>query len=235
MQNDVFCLQKCYAFAKRNVLTLYLVYSLPISRQVIMARLLEVRLWSFASATVILLVGFALFILEESDASLTYPRKFLHMSAEGKFKKKEYDIFSPVQNIWQRDSSDDVFTKAYVPRVRNRTKVTGESSGNSSSDITKYRLPLEVVPFHYILELTPILTNESKLGEQWTAPGNIKILVDCVRASDSITLHAFLIKFPGDAIKVILPAYFYYIDNGCKFTWVVRAAKRVFVLHLLPS
>lgn len=148
----------------------------------------------------ILLLGFTLFILllESCKASLTYPRKFLHMNG-GKFKKKDYDIFSPVQNIWQKDLVDDVFTKNYVPRVQNSSAAKANQT---------YRLPLEVVPFHYILELTPILTAGSKLGEQWTAPGNIKILVDCVRASDSITLHAFLIKFPGDAIKVILPAFF---------------------------
>ncbi|ODM98889.1 Thyrotropin-releasing hormone-degrading ectoenzyme [Orchesella cincta] len=124
--------------------------------------------------------------------TFVFPRKFLHMGGE-RFKKKEYDIFAPPQNIWQKGSRDDVFTKNYVPRDKNRTTMT---SGK------KFRLPLEVIPFHYILEITPILNNGSKLGEQWTAPGNVKILVDCVRVSDSITLHAFLIKFPEDAIKI---------------------------------
>ncbi|CAL8095694.1 unnamed protein product [Orchesella dallaii] len=123
--------------------------------------------------------------------SLTFPRKFLHMGGE-RFKKKEYDIFAPPTNIWQKGSRDDVFTKNYIPRDKNGTLTSGK----------KFRLPLEVVPFHYILEITPILNNGSKLGAQWTAPGNIKILVDCVRVSDSITLHAFLIKFPKDAIKI---------------------------------
>lgn len=59
-----------------------------------------------------------------------------------------------------------------------------------SEDPNNLRLPLEVIPFHYFLEIIPILEANTSLGKQWTAPGNVKILVEAVKPSKIITLHA---------------------------------------------
>lgn len=59
-----------------------------------------------------------------------------------------------------------------------------------TDDPKNLRLPLEVIPLHYFLEITPILEENSNLGKLWTAPGNVKILVEAMKPSQIVTLHA---------------------------------------------
>jgi len=53
------------------------------------------------------------------------------------------------------------------------------------------RLPREVTPIHYFLEIIPLLDNETEtIGKIWTAPGNVRILVEAAKPERKITLHA---------------------------------------------
>jgi hypothetical protein len=82
-----------------------------------------------------------------------------------------------LNTIWGRkDESDDDDENVIV---------------NAVSSSQSIRLPLEVTPIHYFLEIIPILDNETNaLGKIWTAPGNVKILVDALKPEKTITMHA---------------------------------------------
>ncbi|XP_071788055.1 aminopeptidase N-like [Asterias amurensis] len=69
------------------------------------------------------------------------------------------------------------------------------------SDLMKGRLPKTVLPRRYELNLRPFLYDDdvpdSKLGERFTFDGWVRIKVECMEATDEITLHCKNITIHG--------------------------------------
>ena len=69
------------------------------------------------------------------------------------------------------------------------------------SDLMKGRLPTSVLPRRYELNLRPFLYDDdvpdSKLGQRFTFDGWVRIKVQCMEATDEITLHAKHITIHG--------------------------------------
>jgi hypothetical protein len=64
------------------------------------------------------------------------------------------------------------------------------------------RLPRDVSPVHYDLEIRPIIHLPLDNPEQFTAPGTVTIRLHCVTATTSITLHSNDIDIDHDGVTV---------------------------------
>lgn len=69
------------------------------------------------------------------------------------------------------------------------------------SELMEGRLPTSVLPRRYELNLRPFLYDDdvpdSKLGERFTFDGWVRIKVECIEATDEITLHSKNITIHG--------------------------------------
>lgn len=72
-----------------------------------------------------------------------------------------------------------------------------------------FRLPNEVIPVHYDLKLRPILDNLPGDFTQWTAPGSVTILVNCVQNTTNITLHSEVTSINTNLVKVSTSLFIY--------------------------
>lgn len=70
------------------------------------------------------------------------------------------------------------------------------------NDPNNLRLPLEVIPYHYYLRINPILEQGMELGKQWTAPGNVKILVKAAKPERTITLHSVELNITNVQVSI---------------------------------
>lgn len=69
-----------------------------------------------------------------------------------------------------------------------------------------YRIPNDLLAYHYEITLRPILTNfgeEGDGGEQWTSPSTAIIWATCVSPTRNITLHSKVKEIDEDSVTVL--------------------------------
>lgn len=67
------------------------------------------------------------------------------------------------------------------------------NNNNVEKEITPlYRLPRNLIPRHYDFETQPIL--DEGYGVRFTAPGKIRMFVDCVENTGIVTFNAFTLN-----------------------------------------
>jgi len=81
------------------------------------------------------------------------------------------------------------------------------------------RLPRNVIPIQYEIQLTPILA-ETEDFKQFDAPGEVKITVKCQESTSSITLHADDMEIDYDSIEVRFKAILESNECACSVSVV---------------
>jgi len=102
-------------------------------------------------------------------------------------------------SLWVRDAVSGPPLHLSYPEKNDlgeRRNDIRELLGNAS---TKARLPLEVVPISYKLDITPIL--DPLEADFLTAPGHVTIHVQCKQTTTAITLHIFEISIGDITVK----------------------------------
>jgi len=62
---------------------------------------------------------------------------------------------------------------------------------STESPIYSYRIPTDVIPLHYIIQILPVLIPGVPGIPQYDIPGTTTIRVQCKSPTNSIDLHAF--------------------------------------------
>jgi hypothetical protein len=75
-------------------------------------------------------------------------------------------------------------------------------SHSQAKQSSPVRLPTNVVPSHYTIEIRPIVDKAPEDPQQFTAPGRVEIRLRCVTASQNITLHADEIEIDHEKVEV---------------------------------
>ena len=80
---------------------------------------------------------------------------------------------------------------------------------------TRDRLPTEVVPSHYKVEIWPRIDDPTDTVNFKTAPGHVNITVNCVEATKLITLNSFEITI-NNPVVVSVFCFVLRCHNCCK-------------------
>lgn len=66
----------------------------------------------------------------------------------------------------------------------------------------QYRLPNQVLPYHYDIRLRPRLTYDPSDLPQWTAPSQVTIFSTCVDPTRNISLHSTVREISESSVTV---------------------------------
>ncbi|XP_032687648.1 putative aminopeptidase-2 [Odontomachus brunneus] len=102
----------------------------------------------------------------------------------------------PIIRWIQDDLKKDVTTKPTITTTTTTTMTTTTTTTPPSEDIAKYRLPAKIIPYNYIITLTPKLKDE-----KFTFDGNVEINVDVVEQTDLIVLHSVVLELHSVIVK----------------------------------
>ena len=79
----------------------------------------------------------------------------------------------------------------------------------------RYRLPGDVVPVNYHLQIRPVLTPDDPAGvAQFRMPGKVRITIECVRPTKIITMNAAELEIHEETVTVSRSAIISLYDNA---------------------
>jgi hypothetical protein len=100
-----------------------------------------------------------------------------------------------------------------IPPLQEHLPDFGAPSSNHEHDehiiMSMDRLPPSINPFHYRLELRPILEGSSP-GEEYTVPGKLWVTGVALEAVQSITLNTVDIQIDNESLSVSILFIYYF-------------------------